>query len=462
MSEETILRVAARFQKDAREFTSPEALREYLHDHPNADKSKHTVAKPGKDKDHGDEGGGEPKEHDEHGDDHKEAPKKSWKDRLKGLSEKATNFVKNAPKAVHKFIEDDSFRRKSLQTAHKALMEAPEKFAKSAIDTVKHEVKEYKEAGQGIAAMMKGQKMNPHQKKALKTVATHMAIGIAAAALTATGGPLAAAGVFGKGLAKHVAMKSVSNMLGHAHVLEELGHIGHGVKHLMEHLAAEKKKPSVDEVIQNLVVAAVAKELEGLSDEDIKKALEGMDDEEDKPKGKDKKTAMQVASAAKVAASWKASFEVPDILPMLEEALEVHTELHKWASHFPAVLRVAEQEADGLPPGWVWQDRFVRFFEAYDAMEAKLQGLDDGLMSLARAQSPASILAKVARSATSEPPKARVTYAISDFQFFEHPELGRDHIAYEVGKLKTWAQAFDRWGQESSRMLQTEIRQADR
>jgi hypothetical protein len=38
------LRVAARYLQ-AREFSSPDALREYLHDHPGADKSKHYVRK---------------------------------------------------------------------------------------------------------------------------------------------------------------------------------------------------------------------------------------------------------------------------------------------------------------------------------------------------------------------------------------------------------------------------------
>lgn len=262
MSDALVLRVAARY---AREFNTPEALKDYLHDHPQADKSKHTV------KEHGEDEG--------HEDEHKEEPKKSWKERLKGLSDKASNLIKNAPKAVKQFIEDESFRRKTLQDAHKALTEAPEKMAKNAINTVKHEVKEFKDAGTGVAALMQGKKMTSHQKKALKTVATHMAISVAAAALTASG-PLAAAGMVGKGLVKHVAMKAVGNMLGHVHVLEELGHIGHGVKHIMEKLAAEKgKEPDPEDVLANFVLAAVAKEMEGLSDADIKKALEDMDDE---------------------------------------------------------------------------------------------------------------------------------------------------------------------------------------
>ncbi len=40
-----VLRVAARFL-GAKDFSSPEALREYLKEHPKADKSKHKVKKP--------------------------------------------------------------------------------------------------------------------------------------------------------------------------------------------------------------------------------------------------------------------------------------------------------------------------------------------------------------------------------------------------------------------------------
>jgi len=434
MPEAIALRVAARYVQ-SREFNSPEALKDYLHEHPQADKSKHTVKK-----DHG-------KEHGEGHGEHEEAPKKSWKERLKGLSEKATNLVKNAPKAVHQFIEDDAFRRKTLQEAHKSLTEAPEKLVKNVVKTVKHEVKEYKEAGEGIAAVMKGGKMNAHQKKALKTVATHLAIGVAAAALTASG-PLAAAGVFGKGLAKHVAMKAVSNALGHAHVLEELGHIGHGVKHLMEHLAAEKKAPDVDTVMANFITAAVAKELQSLSDEDIKKALEGAEEEEG---GKKKE------------ASWKVVATDPsEILPALHEALEVHDDLRKWVAVFPSVLKTAKQETQGLPPGWVWQDRFVRFFEAYDNREAKLGGLDDTLQTIATDRSLVSDIAKNARVATKDPPStARISSAIDDFQFFEHPS-GRDQIAYNVRSLASWAAAFEKWATASSHRLQTDIREANR
>lgn len=201
-----------------------------------------------------------------------EGPKQSWEERAKSLSDKAKATLQASPKAVKQFIEDDSFRRKTLMDAHAALLKAPEKIAKRALDTAKHEVKEFKEAGQGIASVLRGGKMTSHQKKAFKTVATHMAISVAAAALTASG-PLAIAGAVGKGMVKHVAMKAVANLFGHLHILEEVGHIGHGVKHLMEHLASESPDP--EEVLSNLVLAAVAKEVPKLDHDGIQSALEG-------------------------------------------------------------------------------------------------------------------------------------------------------------------------------------------
>ena len=222
------------------------------------------------------------------------SPKKSWKERLKGLGEKAAKFVNDAPKEVKRFIEDEGFRRKTLQGIHKSLVETPEKITKGVIKTVKHEVHEYKEAGQGISAAIRGKKMSPSQSKAVKSVATHLAIGIAAAALTSSG-PLGAAGALAKGMAKHVALKAVSRALGHIHVLQEIGHIGHGVEGLMSHLAstgnpqvilfryaddaARGGDPNPDDIFGNFMTASVAKELENIDDDSIEESLKSMDEE---------------------------------------------------------------------------------------------------------------------------------------------------------------------------------------
>lgn len=248
-------RVALRF---AREFGSDKALKEYLRDHPGADPSKHSVT------DHAEEGHG------------KEAPKEktSWKDRFKGLSDKAAKFIKQAPKEVKAFIEDDAVRRKVAQQAHETLTKAPEKLGRRLLEAAKHEVKEFKEAGEGVATLMKGGKMNSHQKKALRTVSIHLAIGIAAAALTTTG-PLAAAGAFGKGVARKIALKSVTKALENVHMFQEIGHITHGLHALHAVTAADKgKELSPEEALVAVLTAAVAEQISHLDDSLLREVLE--------------------------------------------------------------------------------------------------------------------------------------------------------------------------------------------
>jgi hypothetical protein len=254
------LRVAEAFQRRALLFPSPEALRKYLHDHPNADKSKHKVEKHG------------PGDRTEHGDEEK--PGKPLSERVKGWGSKAIAVLKKSPESVQKFVKDDGFRRETLQSAHKALTEAPEKIAEKALHTAKHEVEEFSTAGKAIGKLMKGGKIDDHEKKALKTVGFHIALTAAATALTATG-PLAGALTFGKSLARHVAMKAVSNALGRLHVLEEMGHVGHGIAHVMSKMAAEKgEEVDQETAMAHFFMAAVAKELKGVKDGDIQAALE--------------------------------------------------------------------------------------------------------------------------------------------------------------------------------------------
>jgi hypothetical protein len=277
---QTPRRVQARFERVSREFSDDKALREYLKEHPGADKSLHKVVKP-----EAHEGPGDEKGHDKgHGDEHGEAaPKKSWKERFKGLSDKAKAFVKTAPAAVKSFIQDDAFRRTALMAAHKSLEEAPKKMVRKLVDTAKEEVHEFKAAGQGIKAVLSGKKMDKHQKHAFKKVAFHVGLTVAATALTAAGGPLVAAAAFGKSMAKHVAMKAASNALSHLHILQEFGHVGHGIAEILEKFAADQsKKAPVDheEAMMKLIIAAVAKEIEKLDDHStIDGALNAMGDD---------------------------------------------------------------------------------------------------------------------------------------------------------------------------------------
>lgn len=206
-----------------------------------------------------------------------------WKTRFKSLSESAQSFVEKAPKAVKHFLGDDEFRKNTLKEARSALTKAPGKIVKSLTETAKHEVHEFKTASAGVKNVMSGKKMSKKQKEAFRAVATHLSIAGAASAFMATG-PLMGAGLFAKGLATHVAAKSVHKSLANVHILQELGHVGHGVAHLISHIASEGKSEgddptTADEAMTRLVLAAVAKEIDQLTDEDFQEVLNSMGQE---------------------------------------------------------------------------------------------------------------------------------------------------------------------------------------
>lgn len=315
----------------AKEFTSPEALREYLKQHPDADKARHSVKKPGAPgakqevpgkpkpppipeeakKKKGpppipdeakkpnapavQKGAPKAKPHDEHETKPPAGAKpgrlEAWRDRLKGLSESAQNFVKSAPKAVKAFLGDPGFRKYTLKEAGSHLAKSPKGLINRLVQTAKEEVHEYKAAASGVKKVLSGGKMTKHEKKAFRTVATHLAIGGAAAAFAATG-PLAGAAVFAKGVARHLAVKSVKKSLENLHLLDELGHVGHGVAHFLEHIASEKEEMDPDEAMTDLILACVAEEIENLSDEDLTEVLNQLEDDD----SNESKTAARVAA----------------------------------------------------------------------------------------------------------------------------------------------------------------------
>lgn len=275
------LRVAARFQRQAFEFPSPKALNEYLHEHPQADKSKHHVEQPGHD--HKPEAK-PPSEHGEgHGEHKPEAPKKSWGERLKSLGEKAKAFVQNAPGEVKKFVQDDAHRRQVLHTMHKAVEALPDKVYENAKHAVKHQIHEFKEAKEGIHAVLKGEKMSKEQKHAVKLVAFDVALTVATAAITGgfgtglKGVALKSVEAFAKGLAKKIALNTVTHGLGNVTTLEELTHFGHGVHHTLEHFltAADKGKKGDDQdLITAYITKLVADELDNLDPDTLAEAIE--------------------------------------------------------------------------------------------------------------------------------------------------------------------------------------------
>jgi len=327
-------RVAARVAKD---FPTEQALRQYLKDHPKADPSHHKVVDNAEQSKKRPEGPGEPKKQPEldkgeqksqkpaepgqqerskpelklkqpnkkpkvviplgmgkqvlpqpgEEPDAKPEPKKNLKDRLKdslkskfkGLSEKAKSFAGNLKDESKQFIADPEYRKETLKKTVKGIATSPVSYAKRLIKVAKHEAHEFKTAGQGIGEVLKGNKMSKEQKHAFKKVATHMAI-TATAASFAGPGLAAFGGAFGKAVGRQIAVKAVADALESIHILDELGHIGHGLAHVLQKLASEDKDESNEQKMAMLVLAAVTKHIHNLDDEMIQEALEDAAKEE--------------------------------------------------------------------------------------------------------------------------------------------------------------------------------------
>ena len=238
-------RVAARYQM-ATEFPSDKALKEYLREHPQADRSKHTVSD---------------------GKEEAQPEKKSLKERL-------TQALKSVPEKAKRFVQDEGYRRGQLVKAAEAVSGAPTRFASNALKHVKKEGKTFVTAGQGIKSALQGRKLSPEQKAACKTVARDIAVTVAVAALTGVAG-LAhkSAASFVTTLAKKIALNAVTDDFGDRLTnLETLKDAGGGIFAFLTKLGKEKRDPH--DILAQLVTAQVMKEIKKLSTEDMLAALE--------------------------------------------------------------------------------------------------------------------------------------------------------------------------------------------
>lgn len=316
MTSDLTRRVASRVAKD---FPTEKALQVYLKDHPKADPARHRVDKTekkpkketvvlpqGKGKAVLPDAPGTKAEPEPKADpDTKAEPepkaepeKKTWKDRFKGLSDKAGQFVESLDKNGRKFLEDPEFRKAALKDAVVTIAKSPKAYAKNLVKVAKHEKEHFQTAMSGVSTVLKGGKMAPEEKKALKTVATHMAITAAAAAMTG-GSVLAITGAFGKGIGRQVAVKAVIDALENVHLLDEVGHIGHGLVDILQKIAVGGPKAKPEDKLAMLILATVTKQLNDMDDDMIKAALE------DAAEGSDKKASMALRVAARYQVSEK-------------------------------------------------------------------------------------------------------------------------------------------------------------
>jgi len=432
--------LVARYRR-AMEHPSEEALKTYMHEHPQADPKNHTV-KPKSEKPKKEDDKGSPKDKPK-----AEEPGKAKGSWFKGLSEKAKAFVSHSSAAVQKFVSDEVHRAKVLEDAGKSILASPKTYAKRLVETAKHEVHEFKEAGQAVKHLAQGKKLEPQQKKALKTVAIHMGIAVAAAALTSTG-VLAGAAALGKGMVQKIALKAATKSLEKIHLVQEISHIGHGIHHLMELVAAEDEEPrkiekiDPEEAFALLVMQSVVKEMKELNEDDLTEILEEASGEQQK-------------------AAWKLTgASAGDLVPTLTDAEQVMEDLGEWIGRFPKVLLAARAESPTLD-NRVWQERIVDFFKQRDyILVDKLDALDEQLNDIYLDVSDLANVANEARHLLKIPRKAQTEFAISDIEF-SPSDQGGDRISYSIPRLKDWSAEFEKWVATNKRELKGLVSRAN-
>jgi hypothetical protein len=451
------LRLSARY-RIALEFPSEDARKKYLHDHPKADPSNHTVKENGTEGERDDNKGKskKPKDeaegHGEHGkSDEAKKPKGNF---FKGLSERARALVSRSSAAVQKLVSDEEHRAKVMSEAGKTILASPKTYAKRLVQTAKEELHEFKAAGAALKDVASGKKLDPHQKKALKTVAIHMSIAVTAAALTSTG-VLAGAAAVGKGMVQKIALKAAAHALEKVHLVQEIQHIGHGAHELFEAmhhvLASEEDEKDDDtrkvdpiepeEAFAILVMQSVIKIMKELDDQDMADILEGAS-------GEQEKQAFRVAGAS-------------NLPQLLVKALDLFQQIDQWMARFNSVLVASRAEAGDLD-GRVWQDRFVQYLrDGEQAMEG-LRDLDQ-LLDEVPVETPALLqVVHGSRQAVRIPQKAEVTQAIADIEFRPDPKTGRDGITYSINALKTWSNEVVAWSKRGQQTLRQMVQKTKR
>lgn len=138
-----------------------------------------------------------------------------------------------------------------------------------------------------------------------------------------------------------------------------------------------------------------------------------------------------------------------------ERALRVIGQAWNWKTGFRAVLARSEEENQGLQAGEVWQDRFSDWWHLWFPFEEELRDIADRIDDLTlqipdkptlKLKTPleaARDIAYLLNPHKSIPREAMVGNMHPLFR--DHPDMGRQHIAYSVEDLRKWDEAFRRW-----------------
>lgn len=259
-----LLREAA-VDKEAIEFDTPKALRRYLQQHPNADKSKHTVKK---------QDDSPPKAEDLKG------QLTHFFAKVKGAAKDVVDAVKAAPQTVQQLFVDPKHREKFFGGMAHKIDQAPKDVVKKIFHAAGKEIHEIKHAVKAAKKLFKKPPPGPfskEDKRALYSAGAYV-VGAMLAAIPPAGTAIAAAGVLGHSFAMHVGLKAVHGLLDTGFLHYEWAH---EVFHVVTHISADKNE---DEELTEGLVRVISDVMKNLTDEDMEKILAGgekPDDDED-------------------------------------------------------------------------------------------------------------------------------------------------------------------------------------
>ena len=249
--------------RSGREFATQDAMKKYLHDHPDADPKNHSVVES-----EGSGSGGS-----------SEAPGwgskvKSLLGKIKGVKAEIGKALTEAPEKVQRMVLDTKARKEAMGTIASTLAEAPKKVMdkiKASAHAESHEIKHSLGAAKKLFKKPPGP-FSKEDKAALYSAGAYVA-GAALAAIP-PGSALMAAGAVGKSFAMHVGIKALNEVMDkgflHFEWAETLFHGAHSI--MGSRTAADDLDPA--DYVEGLarVVGGI---LEDLDDDDVTEVLRG-------------------------------------------------------------------------------------------------------------------------------------------------------------------------------------------
>ena len=255
----------------AEEFATPEALADYLKDHPHADKANHSVKETKKEPSKEDSGGV------------RESVRKFVQDNLKNALH-VHEQIKKAPAEVQKFVTDPEHRNAALKKGVEELKKSPRKAFDKALFIVKDEIQEKKTGFKAAGKLLQGKEISKEEKDAL--VETVRDISVTVALSLIGGGGLAVVGSdLARGFVSGVCVRMFSDTVDKMTDIQDTASVGAtaakgGFKLLRKMLklggedSADEGTNDPTEVITAFILSEVSSKFEkGVSDKEAGEAL---------------------------------------------------------------------------------------------------------------------------------------------------------------------------------------------